>query len=121
MATAFGTFQLTSAPEDSVPAAAFAIPAAVGFIGEWTTTNPTDDHLGHVSLLEEGRYSSVARRGEEVIFRSNGKWFLRAGSMIWIHDGNSGTEDVNPIVEYSADRFQLKEQDGSVTTFVRVL
>lgn len=105
--------------EPSAPVPAIETRGTAGFVGEWTTTSSTDENVGQVALSEDGRYRSVCRLGETVLFRSKGKWSLRDGAMVWIHDGNPGMEDVNPIIEYGPGRFRLKEMDGSVSTFTK--
>lgn len=118
--TAFFVSQWFAGRTQEAPAPPVETRGTAGFIGEWTSTSSTDENVGEAGLSEDGRYWSVCRRGETVLFRSKGKWFLRGGAMIWIHDGAPGAEDVNPIVEYAPDRFRLREQDGSLTTFERV-
>lgn len=118
--TAFFVSQRLAGPAKEAPAPLVETLGTAGFIGEWTSTSSTDENVGQAGLSEDGRYWSVCRRGETVLFRSKGQWFLRGGAMVWIHDGNPGVEDVNPIVEYAPDRFRLREQDGSVTTFVKI-
>jgi hypothetical protein len=84
------------------------------FAGSWTSSRlATPIHL-HTS----GEWEI---RGDEGRALQLGVWQLQDRSIHWtvrLGDGRL-MHEINPVVSWTGQRFQLRERDGSVTTFER--
>lgn len=89
-------------------------------VGSWkASVAGIPDVTGTATLRADGRFTSTgASPGQAVSMQ--GRWFLRAGALVWVYDQMPGAEDVNPILEISQDDFKIQEMSGLVTTFTRV-
>jgi len=91
-------------------------------LGEWAGTwhSLAGEVLNVTTLLADGRFRTEHLAGNRVAGATSGRWELRSGSISWSYDGPGGiADDVNPIVLKAADRFVLRELDGSESAFFR--
>ena len=104
-------------------AAMLAVPAEVAgqadrFVGTWAST---DDFVLNVTTMQaDGRFRTEQFAGLELAGTIEGRWELRGNSIAWIYLNPAlDKDDVNPILSSAADRFTLRETDGSESTFFR--
>jgi hypothetical protein len=90
------------------------------FVGNWTTTRTAGPGIGIVVLKADNRYVGICKRDWFMNCDGEGEWFQRENSIVWIYDRMPGVEDINPIVEFTSNRFVIKEMDGSLTTLARI-
>lgn len=93
--------------------------SAAGFVGDWTSSNPASRRMSKVALAQDGSYEGACLEGKKVVCEIQGKWSVRRNVLVWVYPGAPDGEDPNPIIEFSKDRFRIREMDGSVTTFTR--
>lgn len=50
-----------------------------------------------------------------------GKWQVRDRALVWYYPhAGVETEDINPILEFSPERFVIQEMSGALTTFTKL-
>jgi hypothetical protein len=82
-------------------------------VGRWKSTRTQTPFYLHAN----GEWE--IRREDKVL--EYGVWRLERGSLIWTYkDGSGYRDDINPVLSTGRDQFQLRETDGSVTTFMRL-
>jgi hypothetical protein len=90
-----------------------SVPEPASLVGRWQSTRTQTP----VYLHANGEWE--IRREEKVL--QYGVWRLERGSLIWTYkDGSGYRDDINPVLSTGRDRFQIRETDGSVTTFTRI-
>lgn len=84
------------------------------FIGQWKSSKLETP----LYLYRDGAWEIRTEEGGVLQY---GVWRYEDGKMIWVvkQDGQT-LQDVNPVVKSDSGRFQLKEADGSITTFIRI-
>ncbi len=89
-------------------------------IGLWTSVRHGSPHW--VLMHPDGRYgTSPFSQGEPKDQSKDGTWVVKDGDrIVWNHASAPGVQDVNPILEYGAERFTLIEMNGERTRFKRV-
>lgn len=88
------------------------------FVGSWLGTNQFGAS-GGVTFVADGTFTSTRTAPGRAV-TSQGRWFLRDGALVWLHNEIPGMQDVNPILQFSADNFTVREMDGTVTSFTRL-
>ncbi len=82
-------------------------------VGRWKSTRTQTPFYLHAN----GEWE--IRREDKVL--EYGVWRLERGSLIWTYkDGSTYRDDINPVLSTGRNQFQIRETDGSVTTFTRL-
>jgi hypothetical protein len=90
-------------------------PAPADFVGQWRSSRLATTPL---HLHANGEWEIRSADGAVMQY---GVWALRERRILWTFRQEGRTEhDENPIVAFAPGRFQLRERDGSVTTFERL-
>lgn len=85
------------------------------FAGTWKSSRMATAPL---HLHPNGEWEIRSAEGTVMQY---GVWQLRDRTFVWsIKQGDNLMHDPNPIVAVKADRFELRERDGSVTVFQRL-
>jgi len=85
------------------------------FLGVWTTSRIP----GGKTLINADDTFEVQNEGGAAI--DGGKWFVRDGEIVWKSKGfTPWEEDNNPVLEYTPDKFVVRELDDTTTTFTRI-
>ena len=92
-------------------------PAAAEFHGSWRSSQPGCSYL--FELHSDGSFDAWPEDCNISTRTFVGTWRVTNNKMIWIHD-SAARPDANPIRARTADRFELQEQDGGITTFTRL-
>lgn len=83
-------------------------------VGRWKSSRSETP----IHIFRNGEWE--IRRGEDEVLQY-GLWRYDRDRLIWtFKDGPKYRDDINPVLSVGRDRFQLREVDGSVTTFVRI-
>lgn len=78
------------------------------FVGNWHSSQ----FHGAILLNADGTWNGGIH---------SGRWTTRDGSIVWTYDDeNNKREEVNVILTRTPNRFEIREQDGTVTTFTRI-
>jgi hypothetical protein len=89
-------------------------PKPENFVGKWKSSR-----LATQLILQANGDWEI--RGVDGPVLQYGVWQLRGSSFIWsIQLDGQLQHDSNDIVAFGAKRFELRERDGSVTTFARI-
>lgn len=84
------------------------------FVGKWQSSRL----LTPLRLYENGEWEILKDDGAVLQY---GVWEYKNNALLWSYkiDGEVG-HDINAVLSAKAQAFQLKEKDGSTTTFVRL-
>lgn len=84
------------------------------FVGKWESSRVTTP----VYLYEDGEWELKTESGE---VQQYGVWLYSDNKILWTLrvDGRIH-HDPNPVLSATANEFQIREKDGSVTTFRRL-
>lgn len=84
------------------------------FVGKWQSSRVTTP----VFLHEDGEWELRTESGE---VQQYGVWLYSDNRILWtVRVDGQIHHDPNPVLSATADEFQLRERDGSVTTFRRL-
>lgn len=84
------------------------------FVGKWESSRVTTP----VHLYEDGEWELITESDE---VQQYGVWLYSDNKILWTVRVNGKIHhDPNPVLSATANEFQLREKDGSVTTFRRI-
>lgn len=87
---------------------------AHNFVGKWQSSK-----LATPLYMHENGEWEIKLDGQKAM--QYGVWQYQNNQIIWsIRMGGRAQHDPNPVISVKPDQFQLKEADGSVTTFNRL-
>lgn len=91
------------------------------FVGTWVSEGGGFTNV--TTLHADGRFRTERLAGIRPVETFAGRWQVRGNAIAWSYGDAvkdpTQPEDVNPIVSEAADRFTLRELDGSESTFFR--
>lgn len=96
-----------------------AVEDTEAWVGTWFSESH-GDVATVTTLMADGSFRTEYLFGIRVVQVLDGKWELRDDAFQWSYeDSGRPVEDVNAIVLKKSDRFTLREQDGSESSFFR--
>lgn len=87
-----------------------------GFVGKWTSSRSTTP----IHLYENGEWEIVTTEGTVLQY---GVWEYRDGAIRWgfaSSQSRLAVRETTPVLSATPTGFQIREQDGSTTTFTRL-
>ena len=91
-------------------------------VGRWATS--TSAMVTELELRPEGRFVATFLVSGSFVGKVSGRWELRGQKLVWRYDKDNGLvpadrEDTNAILEFSRERFTLREIDGRVSVYTK--
>ena len=87
---------------------------ARSFVGKWKSSRLT----APVHLYENGDWEI---RGDDGTVQQFGIWAFRNNTVIWTYmNGTEIEHDPNAVVSVTQQKFEVRERDRSITSFVRL-